>query len=332
MAITSTGFEAPATAREGLKPSVYDNILLVGRRDCPLINLIGSETITNPIRHSWHIDTLRDPINEPKEEIHELVSGTKSTVQKNSNAVQILTTVWEVSESMEKAQEYGKQNPKDREKGKRAIEHANNLEYALFGLGHDTDAKVSVFTAPLERANETDKPISAGFFHFIAKNDTTFTNGRRGNIFAFDNAQDWTGTEEEMTEEMFCEILQSIWDSGAQPKDVFVGAALKRRINAWRAKNNVTNFSSKDANLIVDTIETDFGRVRVHLHRYLSAAHGLGDVLLAGDFEYMKNGLYIPTNHKEVPTSRTSIMGRFYTEFCLCVKNADAFAIGVGLK
>lgn len=30
MAITSTGYQAPATSRQGLKPSVYDKIILIG--------------------------------------------------------------------------------------------------------------------------------------------------------------------------------------------------------------------------------------------------------------------------------------------------------------
>ena len=30
MAITTTGFQAPATKREVLKPSVYENIILIG--------------------------------------------------------------------------------------------------------------------------------------------------------------------------------------------------------------------------------------------------------------------------------------------------------------
>ena len=30
MAITTTGFQSPATSREGLKPSVYENIILIG--------------------------------------------------------------------------------------------------------------------------------------------------------------------------------------------------------------------------------------------------------------------------------------------------------------
>ena len=30
MAITTTGYQTPATSREGLKPSVYDKIILIG--------------------------------------------------------------------------------------------------------------------------------------------------------------------------------------------------------------------------------------------------------------------------------------------------------------
>lgn len=333
MALTSTGFQAPANAREGLKPSVYDGILLVGRRECPIANIIGTENVISPIQHSWHIDTLKEPSNTPREELHELKADGQSTVQKNFNAVQIAVTEWEVSESMEKAHEYGGENPVNREKGKRAIEHAVDLEFAILGLGHDPDAKRSVFTEPLPRQQPADTPISAGIFHFLAKGETAFNQGKRGNILAFDDSLDWTGTEQDMTEEMFLSILQQTYDLGGTPKDIFVGASLKGKINAFRKNNgNTTTITNNTVPFKVDTIDTDFGTVRVHLHRFLSNRHGLGDVLIAGDFEFMKNGLFIPTNHKEFNTGRTSIGGRFRTEFCLCVKNADAFAIGVGLK
>lgn len=42
------------------------------------------------------------------------------------------------------------------------------------------------------------------------------------------------------------------------------------------------------------------------MHRLLSPKYGLGDVLIAGDFEYMKHGLYIPTMIEDVPTDITA--------------------------
>ncbi len=64
----------------------------------------------------------------------------------------------------------------------------------------------------------------------------------------------------------------------------------------------------------------------------LSNSYGLGDTLLAGNFEYMKNGLLYSTEIEDVTTSKTATAKRIYTECTLEVRNADAFVIGVGLK
>nr|WP_269747329.1 hypothetical protein [Campylobacter aviculae] len=64
----------------------------------------------------------------------------------------------------------------------------------------------------------------AGIFHFVAKDKESFENKRRGNVLAFDEAGDWSGTATELTEDKLNQILQTIWDSGVTPKDVFLGA------------------------------------------------------------------------------------------------------------
>lgn len=45
MAITTTGFQTPATKREGLKPSVYDKIILIGADETPMLSLIGTSSV-----------------------------------------------------------------------------------------------------------------------------------------------------------------------------------------------------------------------------------------------------------------------------------------------
>ncbi|EKA1247245.1 DUF5309 family protein, partial [Campylobacter coli] len=129
-------------------------------------------------------------------------------------------------------------------------------------------------------------------------------------------------------EDKLNQILQTIWNSGVTPKDVFLGADLKGAINkfATRILGNETKLVGQ-----VVSLETDFGTVNFHMHRLLSPKYGLGDVLIAGDFEYMKHGLYIPTMIEDVPTDITAKAKRFYTQSTLEVRNADAFAIGVGL-
>ena len=63
MAITTTGYQTPATSREGLKPSVYDKIILIGADETPILSLIDTSDVKG-IEHSWLTDTLAAQTHE----------------------------------------------------------------------------------------------------------------------------------------------------------------------------------------------------------------------------------------------------------------------------
>lgn len=326
MAITSTGFQSPATSREGLKPSVYDKIILIGADDTPILSKIGKSKVTN-ITHSWITDRIAKPKFNAQIEISGFTGADKSTKQKTTNAVQIFTNEVSVSRTMQAVATYGGKEL-EHEVAKMAKSHKLDIEFSLFGLGRDTDAKKSVFMEPKNRT-ETEASEMAGFFYFLSKGETAFTDEKRGNVLAFDENGDWTGNATELTEKKLNEVLRVIYDSGVKPKDIFVGASLKQAINKFASRQ----FSNeKFINSSVVSLDTDFGKVNFRLHRFLSDEYGLGDTFIAGDFDYAKNGLLIPTELQDVPTDKTAKQKRYYTECCLEVRNADAFAIGVGLK
>ena len=139
MAITTTGFQAPATKREGLKPSVYDKIILIGADETPMLSLIGTSSVKG-IEHSSLTDSLAAPKKNAQLEISDFDDQIKSSVQKTSNAVQIFTSNVSVSRSMQAVATYGGKEL-ERETAKRAKEHKLDMEYAIFGLGSDADAK-----------------------------------------------------------------------------------------------------------------------------------------------------------------------------------------------
>ena len=139
MAITTTGFQAPATKREGLKPSVYDKIILIGADETPILKLIGTSSVKG-IEHSWLTDSLAAPKKNAQLEISDFDDQIKSSVQKTSNAVQIFTSNVSVSRSMQAVATYGGKEL-ERETAKRAKEHKLDMEYAIFGLGRDADVK-----------------------------------------------------------------------------------------------------------------------------------------------------------------------------------------------
>ena len=60
-------------------------------------------------------------------------------------------------------------------------------------------------------------------FYFLAKGAKIITNGKRGNVMAFDSTGDWSGEGAVLTEKILSNLLQNIWDAGTTPKDVFIG-------------------------------------------------------------------------------------------------------------
>lgn len=326
MAFTSTGFQTPAASREGLVPSVYDKVIQIGWADTPILQKIETSTVTN-ISHSWIIDPIANPERKPQLEISDFQGLATSTKQKRTNSVEIFTDDVMVSRDMLKIKAYGGKE-EAYEVAKKAKEHSKRFEQMILGIGRNIDPKVSVFMADVLRTDATAGQ-AAGMFYFLAKGETSFASGKRGNVLAFDSDGDWTGDNVPMTWEYFNQILQQIYDGGATPKDVYVGANLKARINGF-VQRQLTN-EVKSAQTI-KSIETDFGTVNIYLSRWLNTTFGLGDVLIAGDFDYMKHGLLTSTFLEDVPTSKTAKARRYYTSSTLEVRNADAFAIGVGLN
>ena len=328
MAFLSTGGNVnPSTqANVGIRESLYESIIQTGADETPLLSLIGTSNVT-ALKHSWIIDKLANPTRNPMLEISDFTGDGVSTKQKKENAIEIKTDDIIVSKSMQKMKMYGGKEL-EYQTAKKAKEHALGLEMAMLGLGRDADAKVSVFKAPTVR-DETTAGEMAGIFHFLSKDDTAFTAGKRGNVLAFDDASDWSGAATVLDWNKFNEILQVAYNNGETPKDVFLGAGLKAAINSFvsRQLGNEAKYNG-----VVKSLETDFGTVNIRLHRMLSDTYGLGDVMLAGNFEYMKNGLLIPTEIEDVKTSKTAKAKRIYTECTLEVRNADAFTAGVGLK
>lgn len=327
MPLYSNSFTAPMSENVKLHESIYETIKIIGADETPLLSKIGTSSVKNPLQHSWLTDTLGAPKKNANAEITGLEEDTQNTVQKTSNALQIFKTEIMISEALMHAKQYGG-NEMSYQTGKKAKEHKMDMEYALFGLGRDTDVKKSVFKEFVQ-GNGTKAGEMAGLFYYIAKGETAFTNGKRGNVLAFDASGDWKGKASALDEAKLNQILQVIWDSGATPKDVFIGASLKNAINklASRMLGNEKKYNST-----ITSLETDFGVINFHLHRLLSDRYGLNDVLIAGDFEYMKHGLFISTKIDEVVTDKTAQAKRFYTQSTLEVRNADAFAIGVGLS
>ena len=93
-----------------------------------------------------------------------------------------------------------------------------------------------------------------GVISWITTNSTTQTSGTQFNATQLQN------------------ILADVYDkgNGEQITDIFVGSLMKRRISSFTA--GATKFLMAKEKEVVDSVdvyESDFGRLRVHLHRYV---------------------------------------------------------------
>lgn len=93
-----------------------------------------------------------------------------------------------------------------------------------------------------------------GIISWIATNSTTQTSGTTFNATQLQN------------------ILSDVYDkgNGEQITDIYVGSLMKRRISSFTVSN--TKFVQAMEKTIVDSVDvydSDFGRIRVHLHRYV---------------------------------------------------------------
>ena len=75
-----------------------------------------------------------------------------------------------------------------------------------------------------------------------------------------------------LSEDTFNAYLGNAWAQGGKPTEVYVGRVLKRRISGFTA-GSTKNTDTTDRRLVnaVDVYDSDFGRVKLFLHRFVTA-------------------------------------------------------------
>ncbi len=83
-----------------------------------------------------------------------------------------------------------------------------------------------------------------------------------------------------LSETMLNNYLQNAWTQGGNVDMILVGGSLKRRISGFTNTNTrFVDATTSSVNNTINIYDSDFGRVEVHKHRYITDA-GQGDVNL----------------------------------------------------
>jgi hypothetical protein len=140
---------------------------------------------------------------------------------------------------------------------------ADQMQLAMTVLGTNIEHTLIRGSMTSGGTNQTDPgvPLLQGIIWALATAQTTFTNM----------------VSVGMTETIFNDFVQLLWQFGSEPKDALVGGRLKRTISGFTATN--TRFIPADTGSVYRTISeyhTDFFPVAIHLSRDMFSNLGTG--------------------------------------------------------
>jgi hypothetical protein len=290
MAMSST-YSNPA-----LREDLLDIITNLSPTENQLATGLGKSKAQSSV-HSWLVDVYDATTTTSTDKITvegadygagDVVNPTRST-----NYTQIIKQDWKVSGTEQAVSHAGMQSPKAYHMAKAMVHYKNKLEWSLVN---------GVAAA----GNASTAREMGGIFDQITTN--TIANA----AVAF-------------TETLFNDYFEQVWGTSAKAPDaVYVGATGKRVISGFTA--GTTKFTKvEDKRLIntVDVYESDFGVVKLFLHRFVNdvlAAGSTGNILILREDTWFIAGLREPNNfdapkagdyEKGAILGETTLEGRF---------------------
>lgn len=223
--------------------------------------------------HSWLVDeydAVTTTSTDKKEvEGEDFGAGDVVNPTRLSNYTQIIRQDWKVSGTEQATAHAGMQSPKAYHMAKSMVAWKQKLEWSLVnGVAAAGDASTAREMGGIFDQVTTNKVANAA---------TDFTEALMNGYF------------------------KSVWETSAKAPDaVYVGGDGKQVISGFTA-GSTKNVESKDKRLIntVDVYESDFGVVKLFLHRFVDdvlAAGGTGNIMILREDTWAIASLREPNN------------------------------------
>lgn len=224
---------------QAVRESLYNVIANIDPQETQLLSGLGhvsAEAVTD----QWLNDTLKTPGPNSRVEGADATYAARTNPTRGSNICQIVAVDVNVSATEDAANKAGMSTRYAYELDKANKEWANDFEYALM---RGTIASTS------GSAVRTMRGLKASI--------TTVSTSQSG---------------VSLSEDTFNAYLGNAWAQGGKPTEVYVGRVLKRRISGFTA-GATKNVDTTDRRLVnaVDVYDSDFGRVKLFLHRFITA-------------------------------------------------------------
>lgn len=228
----------------GNREDLTDVITNISPAETPMLSRFGKSKAKG-VTHEWQTDTLATAAANAAIEGADYSFARVGVRTRVSNWVQDFVNEVEVSDIQRAVDVAGVEDEFAYQMTKAMKEHARDIEYALVnGTGNSG-------------ASGTARTLK-GVLAFVTTNVETGTG---------------TSTSETLTADMFNDALQTIWAAGGRPNEVYVNGFQKRAISGFTSPNT-RNIGATEKEVIVgvDVYDSDFGRLKVILDRYMTAS------------------------------------------------------------
>lgn len=293
-----------------IKEDLWDIISNVEPTEFQLQSGLGTVSVSST-RHEWLMDTLAagNTIWKQAEGFTPSYADVTNT-SRGYNNTQIISAEVQVTETMKAVNTAGQfADDYARQKANAIKVLKNRLEYALM----------------------------AGT---LATGSSTVARGMAGikDVAFWDDVSDFailttSPSGVSLSETMFNDYLANSWNSSsAVPREAYMGSALKRRISGFTA-GATKNFDQEDKRLVnaIDVYESDFGIIKLFLHRYANGGATDNDLVLVNP-DHAKIGFLRRPEYEEIAKTGDATKGYYVTEATLQVSNPKAHQVIKRLK
>jgi hypothetical protein len=271
----------------GNREDLSDVITNISPEETPMFSTFG-KTKAKGTYHEWLTDSLADATDNAFIEGGDYTFVKVAPRARTGNYTQIFVTPVEVSDTQRSVDSAGIEDEFAYQMAKKLKEHARDIEKALVtGTGN-------------AGASGTARRLK-GVLSWITTNVETGTG---------------TGAEA-LTETMFNNALQTIWNSGGRPDTAWVNGFQKRQISRLTASTTKT-LDAEDKKLVaaVDVYESDFGVIKVKLDRFMDA-----DKVAITQTDLWKVAVLRPTKKVDVAKVGSATRAVIETELTLEARN-----------
>lgn len=282
----------------GNREDLTDIISVITRRETPLFSSL-EKTKAKGTYHETQIDTLSTGNDNASIEGADYTFAVPGVRTRIGSYTQIFTKTINVSKTQAAVTTAGVED-----------EFANQTEKRMKEIA--TDVEKALITGTGNSGGSGEARRLKGILAYITTNVETGTG---------------TGSEA-LTEDVYNDLLQTIWAAGGRPDATYVNGAQKRKISAFATSNARYLEMAEDAKLInkVSIYESDFGVQRIELEPFMDS-----DKIAVLQRDLWKVAVLRPLEYDDVPSVGSYKAGVIEGELTLESQNEAGSGKATGL-